>query len=77
MSNHWAYNYIGLRWEEGSPGPNAYDCWSLAKHILETYYNTPLPKLGGAYLILMLSKQGYYYAMIVNTLIGKRLKWVQ
>ena len=45
MSSHWASNYIGLRWEEGSDGPNSYDCWSLARHILVTYYNTPLPNL--------------------------------
>ena len=45
MSDHWASNYIGLRWEEGASGPNAYDCWGLVKHLQETYYNKSLPDL--------------------------------
>lgn len=30
---HWAEQYIGLPWQSGAQGPDAYDCWNLVRHI--------------------------------------------
>jgi cell wall-associated NlpC family hydrolase len=33
MIVNWAYRYVGLEYEEGSWGPDKYDCWGLVALI--------------------------------------------
>jgi cell wall-associated NlpC family hydrolase len=37
--NHWAVKYIGIPWEAGAQGPEAFDCYSFFRHIQRTYFN--------------------------------------
>lgn len=41
--HHWAENYIGLAWENGAQGPQAFDCWALVRHVQLTHYQRILP----------------------------------
>lgn len=40
---HWANNYIGLPWQNGAQGPEAFDCWSLVRHVQRVHYGRELP----------------------------------
>lgn len=40
---HWAADLIGLPWEPGARGPNAYDCWGLVWHVLNHIHGWPVP----------------------------------
>ena len=37
--------YIGLRWESGARGPDAYDCWGLLQHLQREFFGRDLPEL--------------------------------
>lgn len=45
VNNHWAFDYLGKRWESGKQGPDAYDCWSLVRAINKSRYNRDLPEI--------------------------------
>lgn len=40
---HWATRYIGLPWESGAQGPDAFDCWALVRHVQREHYGRELP----------------------------------
>jgi len=40
---HWANDYIGLPWENGAQGPDAFDCWALVRHVQREHYGRELP----------------------------------
>lgn len=42
---HWANRYIGLPWENGAQGPEAYDCWGLVRAVYRLHYGIDLPVL--------------------------------
>lgn len=42
-SPHWATRYIGLPWENGAQGPEAFDCWALVRHVQREHYGRELP----------------------------------
>lgn len=37
--------YIGLAWQFGARGPNAYDCWGLLMHCESTYFDGGIPEV--------------------------------
>jgi hypothetical protein len=41
--NHWAAQYIGLLWEAGAQGPDAYDCWSFFRMVQKKHFNLEVP----------------------------------
>lgn len=41
--SHWANDYIGLPWESGAQGPEAYDCYALVRHIQARFYGREMP----------------------------------
>lgn len=41
--SHWANLYIGLPWESGAQGPEAFDCWALVRHVQQRHYGRELP----------------------------------
>lgn len=41
--SHWANDYIGLPWESGAQGPDAYDCWALVRQVQRAHYGRELP----------------------------------
>lgn len=42
-AHHWAENYIGVPWENGAQGPQAFDCWALVRHVQRKHYQRILP----------------------------------
>ena len=42
---HWSSAYIGLPWELGAEGPDAFDCWGLARWVQREHYGRELPQL--------------------------------
>ena len=42
---HWAAAYIGLPWQAGARGPQAYDCWGLFLAIQQIYFFRQLPEI--------------------------------
>jgi len=34
----WADRYVGMRYEAGARGPEAFDCWGLVKEVLRTEF---------------------------------------
>lgn len=42
---HWSARYLGLPWAPGAEGPQAFDCWGLARHVQRVHYGRPLPQL--------------------------------
>ncbi|WP_026610704.1 NlpC/P60 family protein [Methylocaldum szegediense] len=40
---HWAGSYIGKRWESGAMGPDAYDCFTLVRHLQKERFGRELP----------------------------------
>lgn len=40
---HWANQYIGRPWENGAQGPDAFDCWGLARFIQREHFARDLP----------------------------------
>ncbi len=43
--SHWAEQYVGLPWRRGATGPDAYDCYGLARHVLRQHYGRALPDI--------------------------------
>ena len=41
--NHWAEQYIGLPWESGAQGPEAFDCWAFLRHVQQHHFGRHLP----------------------------------
>lgn len=41
--SHWANDYIGLPWESGAQGSDAYDCWALVRQVQRAHYGRELP----------------------------------
>jgi hypothetical protein len=41
---HWAAALVGLPYRDGATGPDAYDCWGLARHVLTTAARLPMPE---------------------------------
>ena len=35
--------YIGLPYQEGARGPDAFDCWGLVRHVLAREFHVELP----------------------------------
>lgn len=35
--------YVGLRWESGARGPDAYDCWGLLRHVQGRHFGKQIP----------------------------------
>lgn len=40
--HHWAIQYIGLPWEAGAAGPDAFDCWGFLAHVYRVHYGIVL-----------------------------------
>jgi cell wall-associated NlpC family hydrolase len=40
---HWATQYIGLSWEYGGQGPEAYDCWNFVRKIQRDHFGVEVP----------------------------------
>lgn len=40
---HWSTRYIGLPWESGAQGPDAFDCWSFVRHVQREHFGRMLP----------------------------------
>jgi hypothetical protein len=38
-------NYIGIPWEEGGEGPDAFDCMAFVGHIQRKHFGVELPKI--------------------------------
>jgi cell wall-associated NlpC family hydrolase len=46
----WVGGYVGLPWRDKGRGPDAFDCWGLAREVLTRHYGAPpLPDYGDAY----------------------------
>ena len=45
VPSHWTTAYIGRPWELGAEGPDAFDCWGLAKTLQAERYGRELPSL--------------------------------
>lgn len=41
--NHWSVRYIGLPWESGAQGPDAFDCWAFVRHVQREHFSRMLP----------------------------------
>lgn len=44
-TKHWAAPLIGLPWEPGAQGPNAFDCWGLVRHVFRIRYGIDMPQV--------------------------------
>lgn len=42
---HWVNNYIGRPWGKGAQGPDAYDCYGLARDVMLRHYGVSLPPI--------------------------------
>lgn len=42
---HWAAQYIGIPWQSGATGPDAYDCWGFFRHIQQQHFNVEVPPI--------------------------------
>ena len=40
---HWSTKYLGLPFEDGSNGPEAFDCWGFVVHVLRQEQGIELP----------------------------------
>lgn len=40
---HWTTAYIGLPYERGAQGPDAWDCWSFFRHVERERFARELP----------------------------------
>lgn len=40
---HWAEQYLGLPWQSGAQGPQAFDCWALVRHVHRAHFGRELP----------------------------------
>ena len=46
--NHWAYDYIGIKWVNGGRDiKTGVDCWGLLHHIYKHHYHIELPLFNG------------------------------
>jgi cell wall-associated NlpC family hydrolase len=41
--SHWSSQYIGLPWESGAQGPDAFDCWAFVRHVQSKHFGRDLP----------------------------------
>lgn len=44
-TRHWSAGYCGLPWAPGADGPDAFDCWGLAREVQLTRHGRELPRL--------------------------------
>lgn len=44
-ATHWAAGLIGKPWKRGAPGPDAFDCWQLVRHVQLTRFGVEMPIL--------------------------------
>ncbi|MEW5730016.1 MAG: NlpC/P60 family protein [Pseudomonadota bacterium] len=42
---HWSSRYIGLPWESGADGPDAYNCWNFVRMIQRVHYGRDVPPI--------------------------------
>ena len=42
---HWACHYIGLPWQAGAQGPDAFDCWGLVVRVQKQHFGRNLPAI--------------------------------
>lgn len=47
MTTHWAQPYIGIPWERGASGPDAYDCWGFTVEVQRRHFARELPAIEG------------------------------
>lgn len=40
---HWASKYVGIPWESGARGPEAFDCWGLVWAIQREVFGREIP----------------------------------
>lgn len=45
MSYAWAAGYIGLPWQAGAAGPNAWDCWGLFRAVQAAHFGRAVPEI--------------------------------
>lgn len=43
---HWAAPLIGLPYELGGHGPDAFDCWGFFRYVQATHYGRDVPEIG-------------------------------
>ena len=41
--NHWARDFIGLKYKSNGVGPDEFNCWTLVAHIQQKIYGRKLP----------------------------------
>ena len=41
--SHWATHYIGLPWEYGKEGPEAFDCWGFVRAVQRDHFGVEMP----------------------------------
>ena len=41
--SHWAADYIGLPWEYGKEGPEAFDCWGFVRAVQRDRFGVDMP----------------------------------
>lgn len=46
---HWATELIGKPWVFGAKGPDAFDCWGLARYVQSRQYGIEMAELGYGY----------------------------
>lgn len=42
---HWINNYIGIPYERGNEGTDAFDCWSFVRYIQHAHYGRDIPAM--------------------------------
>ena len=40
---NWAADYIGIPWEAGAQGPDAFDCWAFFRHVQREHFGIAVP----------------------------------
>lgn len=42
---HWAAHYIGLPWQYGGSGPDAFDCWGFIRTVQREHFSVDIPAI--------------------------------
>lgn len=43
MIRHWSEQYLGIPWENGAQGPDAFDCWAFVRHVQRAHFDREVP----------------------------------
>jgi cell wall-associated NlpC family hydrolase len=56
MSAHWTELYLGLPYEEGGQGPQAFDCWGFFRHVQRAEFGRDLQPVVSAEGLLRIAR---------------------